>query len=64
MTVEELQRCLIQLQLSPAHLATLLGLTPAAVDHWINGRRKIPMPMARIIRILLKYPGLLQEYGK
>ncbi len=61
MNPEEIVRLRTQLMLGQADLATALGVTRPCVLLWESGQRKIPRPAQILLKLYVKYPGLLQE---
>jgi HTH-type transcriptional regulator/antitoxin MqsA len=62
----ELLRLRKRLKLTQAQLAERLGVTTVAVWRWEKGqkpgsRRRIPEPVARLLRLLVSYPDLMAE---
>jgi hypothetical protein len=45
--------CLERLKLTPAGLATAIGVTPRAVERWLDGSREMPEPVWRLIEVAL-----------
>lgn len=60
MTASDLQQFVRAHNLDEDAFAALVGVTKQAVDHWLRGRRKIPEPVARLVLIYGKYPGLMK----
>lgn len=49
-------------KLTPEQLADLIGLTKAAVHHWMTGRRSIAKPYGRLLRLFDRMPNLMKEF--
>jgi predicted transcriptional regulator len=52
MTPQDLSATLSRLGISQADAARLLGVTPTAVTRWVQGKRKVPGPVARLLGVL------------
>lgn len=63
MTVEELKGFMIKHKMNAMDLAKLLGLTRPAVDHWVQGRRAVPGPAAKLMRVVDQYPQMIPWVG-
>lgn len=44
-------------------LAKLIGLSPSAVSHWVNGVRTIAKPYGRLMRLFDRKPELMKEFN-
>lgn len=44
--------------------ATLIGVTPMAVNHWTSGRRSVSLTVVRLMREFDKNPKMMEEFGK
>lgn len=64
MTAQQLEAFLKTHKMSTASFADLIGLTPSAVKHWLDGRRTIAKPYSRLVRMFEKRPELMQEFAK
>lgn len=64
MTKTELESFLQRHDLKDAEFASLIGVTPMAVNHWLSGRRAISLTVSRLCRLFDKRPELLNEFGK
>lgn len=64
MTPEKLEQFLVRHDLSNAEFARLLGVTGPAVDHWLLGRRAIPLTTVRLLKLFDRKPELMLEFGK
>lgn len=62
MTPEELNQFLGRHQMSTDDLAGILGVTKPAVDHWVTRRRKVPVTVAKVLRLFEKYPQLMTGF--
>lgn len=62
MTRWDLEDFLTKHDLSNDAVATLLGVTPNAVDHWLKGRRDIPKPIAKLVQFFNNYPDAMKVY--
>jgi transcriptional regulator with XRE-family HTH domain len=51
MTYSELKLLLLDLELSQVEFAKLVGVTPRAVNMWVQGEREIPGPVESYLRI-------------
>lgn len=60
MNGKQLADSLTDLDLSKSDLATLLGVTPRAVNLWLSGEREIPGPAIAYLRLLHSLPKALQ----
>ena len=49
MTPKSLNDYLLKTGLTYQQFAKILGVTPGAVAHWLNGKRKIPEMVVKII---------------
>jgi DNA-binding transcriptional regulator YdaS (Cro superfamily) len=43
-------------------MARLLAVTPTAVNYWISGHREMPENVAKMIRLFIKRPELMNEF--
>lgn len=43
-------------------LAEMLGLTTQAVLYWVQGKRKIPEPIGRLLVFLGQRPQMMREF--
>jgi len=64
MTSKQLQAFLDKHGLDEPQLAELLGITRAAVNHWLCGRRSIAKPYGRMLRLFDRHPTLMKEFAK
>ena len=62
MTAKELAVWLTLMNMRPKELAELLGCSVTAVNFWLNGRRNIPEPIARILDLMARRPELINEF--
>lgn len=59
MTPDELRSAIAALGMSSGYaLARLLGVTPRAVQHWLDGSREIPKPAILLIQAAIKFPAV------
>jgi len=63
MSVDELKTFMTKHNLGAIELAQLLGITRPAVDHWLTGRREVPPPAAKLMRVVEQYPQLMPWVG-
>lgn len=61
MTPEQIKAARLKLMLTESQFAKALNITPAAVNLWESGKRAPQGPAVKLIKLLVKYPGLLQE---
>lgn len=64
MTASELRTWLVKHSLTYSEFAHILGVTDMAVHQWLQGKRSISKPVARLLRLFEKHPGLMKEFGK
>lgn len=62
MNSQDLDAFLKKYQLDPADFADMLGVSPAAVDHWLKGIRSIAKPYGRLVRLFDRHPELMREF--
>ena len=48
--------------MSADELAEMLGLTTQAVLYWVQGKRKIPEPIGRLLVFLGQRPQMMREF--
>lgn len=58
MTPEELDEAMGVLGLNAQRLAVRIGVTDRAVRRWLEGTRKIPPPVAKLVNLWLAHPWL------
>ena len=63
LTIKELQAFMQKNGLSVYELADILGVTIQAINLWLAGKRDISVTTTRLIRLFIKYPTLLREFG-
>lgn len=63
MTSTDMRDFLIRHRLDSRTFSGILGVTPAAVDHWTTGYRGISLTVSRLCKTFDKYPQLLREFG-
>jgi DNA-binding transcriptional regulator YiaG len=51
-----------RLGLSQTEMAQLIGVTWQAVHYWETGQRKISLTVVKVLRLIKKYPQLLEEF--
>ncbi len=64
MDKKDFEAFLTKHDLSNQEFATIIGVTPAAVAHWLNGTRSLSLTTSRLIRLFDKKPILMQEFGR
>ena len=62
MNAMDLQKFLTKHKMEYSQLADLIGLTPAAVNHWLTGARSIAKPYGRLLRLFDRHPQLMSEF--
>lgn len=62
MKPDELRAFLKTYGLSSSDFADLIGVTPMAVVHWLEGRRSISITVARLIDLFRRRPELMGEF--
>jgi len=62
MTASELKAFLSRHNLSPAKFATVIGVTPGSVNHWLLGRRTPSLTVARLCRLFDRQPELMGKF--
>lgn len=62
MTREDLKVWMQTHGMSTDELADMLGLTNQAVIYWIQGKRKIPEPIGRLLVFLGQRPQMMREF--
>lgn len=50
-----------ELGLSPSEFAKLIGVTPRAVNLWLNNQREVPGPVGAYLRLLMSLPPHLMR---
>jgi plasmid maintenance system antidote protein VapI len=58
----ELDAFLKKYGIGPNEFASVIGLTPIAVNHWLTGRRSIAKPYGRLVRLFDRHPQLMAEF--
>jgi len=61
MTPTAIKKARQALGLSVVGFARHLGTTPRTIRRWQDGSRGLPLPVEILIRIYLKYPGVLLD---
>ena len=62
MTREDLKQWMNTHGITTDELAEMLGLTNQAVLYWLQGKRKIPEPIGRLLVFLGQRPHLFREF--
>jgi DNA-binding transcriptional regulator YiaG len=62
MSSVDLQKFMQKHGIAPKELGEILGVTPQAVALWISGEREFSVTNSRLIRIMDKYPKLIEEF--
>ncbi len=62
MTPLQLKAFLTKHEMSYPDLAKVLGVQPAAVYHWLCGRRQISLTVSRLIRMFDTEPDLMKVF--
>lgn len=62
MTSEQLKNFLRKHKLSNDQFAELLGITKPAVDHWLTGRRSVPMTTVKLLKYFDAHPDAMEEF--
>jgi len=62
LTAKELKGFMELNGISVGEMSEILGVTPNAVKHWINGRRDISMTVTKVIRMFETYPQLIRVF--
>ena len=58
----ELEKLLTELDLTNEDFAKLLGVTPNAVRWWLDGGRKVPPTVAKLVRYFVAHPKAIKEF--
>lgn len=61
MNAQELKNARASLNLTVEQFAKVMNVTPSAVSLWENGQRTPQGPALQLLRVILKYPGLIGE---
>lgn len=61
MNPEEIKQARLKLMMNQADLGAALGVSRPAVILWEQGKREMPGPAAKLLKLYVKYPGLLAE---
>ena len=56
LTIKELQKFMNYHGISIKEMSEILGVTPQAVNLWLNGQREISVTLSRLVRMFMKYP--------
>lgn len=62
MTREDLKQWMNTHGITTDELADMLGLTNQAVLYWLQGKRKIPEPIGRLLVFLGQRPQMFREF--
>ena len=62
MTPQQLEKFLTDFDLSNKDFAELLGVTPNAVRWWLEGGRKVPPTVAKLVRYFESHPKSMKEF--
>ena len=62
MSREDLREWMRTHDMSADDLAEMLGLTTQAVLYWVQGKRKIPEPIGRLLVFLGQRPQMMREF--
>lgn len=58
----ELEHFMNRYNLGPHQLAEAVGVTKPAVDHWLTGRRAVPMPVVKMLRFFEAQPKAISYF--
>lgn len=58
MTPEELDEAMGELGLNAQSLALRIGVTDRAVRRWLEGTRKVPPPVEKLLSLWLAHPSI------
>ena len=61
MNAHQLKNTRLSLHLTVDQFAKVMNVTPSAVSLWENGQRTPQGPALQLLRVIMKYPGLIQE---
>jgi len=61
MTPRQLRTTLKRLGLTQVAAGHALGVAPRTVRHWVGGDRRIPEPVARLLRVWLAHPEAIPK---
>ena len=64
MTQDDLKGMLDSLDMKPVELASLLNVTPRAINLWLAGEREVPGPTEAYLALLLSLPPALRAKEK
>ncbi len=64
MTPKEFDDFMKRHGLTVTDMAEVLGVTPGAIYHWIDGSRTISLIVSRCLKMFDKQPELIKEFGK
>lgn len=63
MTAKEFEQFLIRVDMSNEMFGELVGVTNNAVMYWVTDQRKIPSPIARLVRFFGRHPELIKTFA-
>jgi DNA-binding transcriptional regulator YiaG len=63
MNGSEIKAFLERHQLTVDQFAEIIGVTPAGIYHWVQGRRLMSLTVARLCRLFDRRPELLKEFA-
>lgn len=63
-TYKELNTFLNKQGFGDKEFANLLGVTIQAVRLWRSGQREFSVTNSRLIKLFIKYPTLMREFGR
>jgi DNA-binding transcriptional regulator YiaG len=64
MSPEQIREFIKRHGLTTRTFAELLGVTSVAVTNWLDDKRALSLPMARLLRMFDKHPELMKDFGK
>ncbi len=62
MTPDDLRIFMNRHKLTNYSFATILGVTPMAVNHWLDGKRSVSLMVVRLCRMFDKRPEAMKEF--
>jgi len=62
MNKSDMKDFLVRHDMNHIQFAELIGVTPMAVDHWLRGRRKIPLMVFKICVLFDRFPAVIKEF--
>ncbi len=60
--IKQLKNLMIQNNMDVHTIAFVLGVTPNAVTYWLKGKREVPEPISKCIRLFTRRPELINEF--